>query len=89
MTFNTNGGVLPEDVSTTRECRVGIEIGELPLPTRQGYSFDKWYDDSSMTTEVTSETIAPDEDIEIIANWNPNHYSIRFNANGGVGDMDD
>ncbi len=31
--------------------------------------------------------IAPEEDMEIIAKWNPIHYYIKFNSNGGSGTM--
>ena len=39
--------------------------------------------------QVTAETIAPEEDITIYAEWIPIEYTVHYDANGGTGSMDD
>jgi uncharacterized repeat protein (TIGR02543 family) len=56
---------------------------------RPGYQFSGWYNDETLEREVVSSDVAPENDMEIIANWTPNFYIIRFNANGGSGEMAD
>jgi len=82
LTFNPNGGELPEGVEDHRICWIGQPLGELPTPTKTGYVFNLWWsrDDDEM---VGAETIAPEEDMELVAKWRPIQYSLRFDANGG------
>ena len=40
ISFNPNGG---EVSPTTKECYEGIALGELPTPTRRGYTFNGWF----------------------------------------------
>ena len=40
ISFNPNGG---EVSPTTKECYEGIALGELPTPTRKGYTFKGWF----------------------------------------------
>ena len=59
VTFDPNGG---EVTPTTKEVKIGETYGELPVPTRTGYSFDGWYtaaedgDKVEATTTVTATT---------------------------------
>ena len=61
----------------------------LNNPTREGYIFGGWFTtetfdaDSKITTITTGTT----GDIDIYAKWTPVTYSIKFNANGGDGLM--
>lgn len=91
LTFDPNDGMLPEEVEPTRRYWIGQTFGELPVPTRTGNTFLGWFDDLESQTpqEITSETIAPDHDMTIYASWLPYNYTIRYNANGGTGSMDD
>ena len=51
--FNANGG----SVSTqSKTIPGGSPIGDLPTPTRNGYSFDGWYTSSSGGTKISSST---------------------------------
>lgn len=89
VTFDPDGGFLPDGVSETKRCRIGEPIGELPTPTRSGYSFGFWYEEDDPETSVDADRIAPDHDMVLIAGWIPNFYMIHFNANGGNGEMSD
>ena len=89
LTFDPMYGDLPEGVEDTRRCRAGRPFGELPEPTRTGYIFIGWYDAEESGNEVTAQTVAPEEDMTIYAAWLPISYKVRFDANGGTGQMDD
>lgn len=89
LTFNPAEGDLPDDVPETRRCRIGQPFGELPVPTRRGYIFIGWYSEKISQEEITANTIAPDHDMTIYAEWLPISYTVRFDANGGSGQMED
>ena len=66
----------------------GQEVGELPIPTREGYTFDGWYVDDNKIDSTTIYTMA--KDVRLIAKWIPNTYTIRYNADeGSTGMMHD
>ena len=56
------------DVSVaSREAAVGKPFGELPRPSRSGYTFDGWYwNGAPVTAETLLET---DDDITLVAHW--------------------
>ena len=53
VTLDPNGGTV--DVSEI-ECTVGEKYGELPTPTRDGYSFLGWFDDQEYGNQIKSDT---------------------------------
>lgn len=56
---------------------------------RQGYQFSGWYtDDETLERKVVSSDIAPEEDMEIIANWEANTYFVHI-SNGYGGTLSD
>ena len=71
------------------ETPVQVEQGtafgaNLPSnPSKTGYTFLGWYNGEDKLTEET----VIDADITYTAKFEPNHYSIAFNANGGSGSM--
>ena len=87
VTFNANGG----SVSTSsRSVTYDSTYGDLPAPTRTGYSFDGWYTAASDGTEVKSSTkVSITANQTLYAHWTANTYTIKFNLNGGGsrGDM--
>lgn len=56
LTFNPNQGSVSE---TTRTVAPGVPVGPLPIPIRQGYDFDYWYDSNGDPVGPTS-TISAD-----------------------------
>lgn len=63
----------------------GLTYGELPTPSRNGYSFDGWYTASKGGTKITSNSIvSATENHTLYAHWNPNSFTVTFNANGGT-----
>lgn len=76
----------------------GVDLGETPQVTygaevslpagleRVGYAFAGWYDGDN---EVTSIVNGSTGDLRLTAKWKANTYTVRFDANGGEGDMAD
>ena len=58
VAFDANGGSVGE---TEREVTDGDQIGELPLPTRDGYTFVGWFTAADDGDEVIADTIVTDE----------------------------
>ncbi|MBQ7189426.1 MAG: leucine-rich repeat protein, partial [Kiritimatiellae bacterium] len=79
VTFNATGGTVDP---ATRLVSNGMEVGELPTPTRENYSFDGWYTAMSGGTLVTATTTV-DADVTYYARWTVIQYTVTFNANGG------
>ena len=61
-------------------------IGELPVPTRTGYTFAGWFTSTTGGSQVTSSTRVT-SNMNLYARWNPIKFSIAFNSNGGTGTM--
>lgn len=58
--------------------------GELPMPTREGYTFEGWYTEKDEGIEITEESILEkNEDQTLYAYWTINQYTITFDADGG------
>ena len=78
-----NPGMLGNvDLSYKKVVRFG-KMGELPIPTRGGYTFIGW----SNGREIVNEDTIVDEldDFWLRAQWTPNKYVATFDANGGEG----
>lgn len=61
----------------------------LPTPTRAGYIFAGWalsVGDTSVVGEG-GDTYTAKSDVTLYARWIPVTYYVRYNANGGVGNM--
>ena len=85
LSFALNGGTMPTDQPT------GYVTGwkmHLPTPIRPGYAFAGWFDNTQLTGEVKEYN--PETSIgtqSYFAKWIPNTYTVKFNANGGIGTM--
>lgn len=71
------------------------DSSELPLllqnPVCDGYLFDGWTGSNSSRT-LMKDYVVPKGmtgNLSYIANWSPIDYTVRFNANGGTGSMED
>ena len=79
ITFVYNNG----SANTTKEVTYGSTYGELPTPTKEGYTFNAWSTSggsvitSSSVVKITSNTT-------LYAQWGINSYLITFNPTGGV-----
>ena len=83
ITFNSNDGtsVAPQDVNA------GEKITEpTPAPTKVGFTFDGWYEDSTFSKKFDFNTPITDS-MTLYAKWTENKYTLTFDANGGSGTM--
>ncbi len=71
INFNTDGG--SEIESITKEYKAAI--GEVPTPTKIGYTFEKWEPEIPINM--------PANNLTITAKWKINQYTITFDADGG------
>ncbi|MDD4326934.1 MAG: InlB B-repeat-containing protein [Eubacteriales bacterium] len=82
ISFDTQGA----GESADKTAYYGREYGELPVLTREGYSFAGWYASATGGTAVTAGTIVSNEtDHTLYARWIANTYTIKFDSNGGNG----
>ena len=59
----------------------------LPVPEREGYDFEGWYEDPSFPGEPIESTEGSEGDKEYYAKWKAHTYTVVYNSNGGSGTM--
>ena len=78
LDFDTNGGSSVSSIDTKK----GNTYGDLPTPTKSGYTFGGWYLDSALTTKVSStDTIDSTGNITLYAKWVDNSSSNTSKTN--------
>lgn len=74
LTFDPNGGSISELSKTSIRDKA---VGDLPIPTRQYYTFDGWYTDRAGGEKVTASSVFGN-DTTIYAHWNANEYTYNI-----------
>ena len=83
VTFNSNGGTSVE----SQNVNAGEKLTEpTPAPTKEGFTFDGWYEDSTFSKKFDFNTPITDN-MTLYAKWIENKYTLTFDANGGTGTM--
>ncbi len=83
ITFNSNGGT---EVAS-KNVNAGEKLTEpTPAPTKAGFTFDGWYEDSTFSKKFDFNTPITGN-ITLYAKWVENKYTLTFDANGGSGSM--
>ncbi len=83
VTFDPNGGT----VKTASAILIyGQPYGDLPYPTRKGYSFDGWFTKPEGGNRIwkATEILAQNTDHTIYAQWTLNNYTITLDPCGGT-----
>ncbi len=81
--FDANGGAVTPEATTVT---YGDLYGELPTPTLEGYTFEGWFTEKDVGTQVTKETVVTTAaDHMLHAHWTRISYEVKFDANGGIG----
>lgn len=81
LSFDADGGT---GDTASRKVSYDSPYGGLPSPTRPGYDFVGWFDESGK--EVTKDTRAKTTGaVTVKARWTPVAYNVVFDANGGEG----
>lgn len=76
--FDPNGGIVDEEA---RYVTKNSEIGNLPVPLRDGYLFDGWFTSPSGGTMISPSVVVKGP-TTYYAHWIALH-TVLFNANGG------
>lgn len=81
LNFDANGGTVSP---SSQVVEYNKAYGSLPVPYRQGYSFNGWYTLSSGGTLVSATTIVPTlSEHTIYAQWTLRTFNITFNFDDG------
>ena len=81
ITFNPNGGLL--DVAS-KTVTYDSTYGELPVPTRVGYTFAGWWTSASGGSQKSASSIVDTlSNQTLYAHWNANYYTVKLDPNGG------
>lgn len=82
ITFNVNGG----DALDSNTMDVYYDANYiLPVPTRPGYSFQGWYNNSEKVIDGVWTRL---DNLSLTAKWSINTYRITYELNGGINDND-
>ena len=82
ITFNSNDGTSV----ASQNVNAGEKLTEPSTPTKEGFTFDGWYEDATLNTKFDFNTQIVSE-ITLYAKWIENKYTLTFDANGGTGSM--
>lgn len=70
--FDTAGGELPES-DQIKYVKKGDGIGKLPVPTKEGFTFDCWTLEDGVTV-VRQTTVVKGDNMVVVARWKPIVY---------------
>lgn len=79
VTFDPNGGNELAETDKTKAVKIGEAYGELPTPTREGYTFDGWYtaaEDGTVVTAATTVTAMTDH--TLYAHWEAKKANVHI-----------
>ncbi|MBR2671883.1 MAG: InlB B-repeat-containing protein [Oscillospiraceae bacterium] len=83
VTYESNGGSAVASVTASK----GAVIPQPENPTKDGYTFDAWYEDASFGTKHDFESTV-DESITLYARWLVNVVGVKLHANGAEKNSD-
>ena len=79
ITFDVSGGELD---NRTMEVTYDAPVGQLPVPTKTGYTFAGWIDRmGNIYTDETVYTVAGNQ--FLIAMWTANEYTVTLDGDNG------
>ena len=76
VTFDANGGSACEDITVT----YGGKYPTLPTPTKEGYTFEGWFDGETQVKSGDAVTITGNQ--TLTAHWSINTYTITYQVDG-------
>lgn len=85
ISYKLNGG--KNNSKNPKNYTVTSSTIALQKPTRKGYTFKGWYTDKKLTKKITEIKKGSTGNKTVYAKWTANKYTIKFNANGGKGKM--
>lgn len=86
--LDPNGGTMTGETVITMQY--GQQVGELPTPTRVGYTFKHWNtgingDGINVDQNLTADLVANAGSDKLYAIWEANHYTASYDLNKGSG----
>jgi uncharacterized repeat protein (TIGR02543 family) len=84
ISFNSNGGSC---YTSSKQIPLGSAYGSLPTASKSGSAFEGWFTAAEGGEQVDSGTVF-NEDTVLYAHYRNYRYTLKFNANGGQGEMD-
>jgi len=88
LTYHLNSGTAP---SVDNPATYTIETSTITLnnPSRTGYTFAGWYDNSELTgSAITQIPLGSYGNKDLFANWTANTYTVTFQKQSGTGGSD-
>ena len=76
LTYNANGGSVSPGSKTLNK---GAQYGNLPTPTKSGYTFNGWYTQASGGSKVSSSTTI-NGNTTIYAQWTKNQSGVEVSS---------
>ena len=77
ITYNLNGGTNGSNPASYTVEAATITLAEA---TKEGYTFNGWYDNAEFTGDIFTEiTIGSNGDVTLYASWTINQYEISYN----------
>lgn len=83
IAYDTDGGIL----SAPMNSYVAGETATLPIPVKDGYSFDGWYysvEGEITETKIEEITNTTSGNLVLKAKWSPIEYKVSYNINNGI-----
>jgi len=85
ITYDANGGTLPEGVETSVKVNYG-DVLTLPVPVRDNYTFEGWYTGTTVNDGKFTSVTPVTKTITLIARWKADtQYRLTYVTNGGNG----
>ncbi len=82
VSFDPNGG---STATGSKNVYCGFTYGDLPTPTRTGYTFNGWYTSATGGTQVTAETkVTVAGRHTLYAHWTLNSYTASWSSSTGT-----
>jgi len=83
VSFNANGGTSDP---ASKTVTYGNAYGDLPTPTRTGYTFGGWYTSASGGSKmISADKVTTAGNHTLYAHWTVNSYTVSLHGNGGSG----
>ena len=82
--YSMGGGIFSGAYPTSIAVGKTLSASKLSRPVRNGYTFKGWYVDRALKTKPKKLSgVADSAKRTVYAKWEPNTYSITYEANGG------
>ena len=82
VTFDPNQGDMPE-TEKTRTVVYNHAVGQLPVPTREGHTFEGWFTSATGGTKISESTVITSAKT-FYAHWTPLKYPLQITVNGNI-----